>query len=230
MTTFTQQLWAEVQPIYQAILAHPYIKGLGDGSLPLACFKYYIIQDSLYLFEYARAMSVVAAKAPGQDNLMMFNEHALAALQGEQALHESFFPALNLTQAQVMASPLAPSNLSYINFLKSTSYESNFPEGLAAVLPCYWVYAQVGAVLIKQGSPNPMYQKWIDTYGGDAFQKTVAQVIALTDKVAEVATAQERDSMSDNFYRATSYEWQFWDMAWRQEVWPFTKQFAMQTA
>ena len=152
--TFTQALWDEIHPIYTAILSHPFIKGLTDGSLPKDCFKFYVVQDSLYLLEYARALNVLSSKAPDTPTLMMFNEHAISALNAEDAMHDSFFKDFNLTEAEVEATPLAPTNLNYVNFLKSIASERPFCEGLAAVLPCYWVYAQVGAVLIKKGSIN----------------------------------------------------------------------------
>ncbi len=222
MSTFTQSLWAEVQSIYQSVLLHPFITGLIDGSLPKDCFRFYVVQDSLYLMTYARALSVAAAKAPDTESLVMFNQHAIGALAAERSLHESFFKDFNITEAEVLATPLAPTNLAYTNFLIAEAYRDAFATALAAVLPCYWVYAQVGDVLIKRGSKDPMYQRWIDTYGGDEFQEVVRQVLALTNRIEATLSQEDRDLMHRNFYQATMYEWQFWDMAWRKEAWPFS--------
>jgi thiaminase (transcriptional activator TenA) len=95
--TFTKELWAAMEPIYGAILAHPFVRGLTDGSLSHESFRFYVVQDALYLREFARALSVAAARAPVDDWIIMFNEHAANALRVERALHEGFFQQFGLT-------------------------------------------------------------------------------------------------------------------------------------
>ena len=161
---FTDELWRAMEPIYAAILRHPFITGLTDGSLPRENFQFYAVQDALYLREFARALSLAAARAPQDDWIIMFNEHAAGALKVERALHESFFHDLGLSPAQVAATPLAPANLAYTSYLLAIGYGSPFSEVLAALLPCYWIYWEVGKALEHAGSPDPLYQRWIGTY------------------------------------------------------------------
>src|ERR671937_765402 len=94
---FTAELWSAIAPIYEAILRHPFLRGLGDGSLPRDSFQFYAVQDALYLRDFARALSLAAARAPRDDWIIMFNEHAAGALRVERSLHESFFKEFGLS-------------------------------------------------------------------------------------------------------------------------------------
>jgi thiaminase (transcriptional activator TenA) len=136
---FTGELWRSITPIYGAIQKHPFVRGLTDGTLPLEAFRFYAVQDALYLRDFARALAMAGARAPRDEWIIMFNEHAAGALRVERALHESFFGEWGLTPGQVMATPLAPTNLAYTSYLLAVAHGAPFHEGLAAVLPCYWI-------------------------------------------------------------------------------------------
>jgi len=88
------------------------------------------------------------------------------------------------------------------------------------VLPCYWIYAEVGAALLERSSPDPLYARWIATYGGEAFGKIVADVLALVDRVGETIGPAEEVAMREHVVTTSRYEWMFWDAAWRREAWP----------
>src|SRR5881397_4429668 len=114
---FSQELWQSIGPVYAAILRHPFVRGLTDGSLPRESFQFYAVQDALYLREFARALSLAGARAPEDAWIIMFNEHAAGALRVERSLHESFFKEFGLTAADVAATPLAPTCLAYTSYL-----------------------------------------------------------------------------------------------------------------
>lgn len=217
---FTSDLWSEIANIFGAILDQPFVRGLTDGSLDLSAFKFYIVQDSLYLSEYARALSLAAAKAPEEQDVAMFNTHAVGAIEVERALHGEFFSDFGLSQKAVRSTPKTPTNRAYTSYLLSVAYGRPFSEGLAALLPCYWIYWEVGKVLIRKGSPNALYRKWIETYGGEEFGKIVEDVLALTNRVAEAISPEGRQAMTEHFITTSRYEWMFWDMAYREETWP----------
>ena len=217
---FTSELWSEIAGVYRAILDQPFIRGLTDGSLDLPAFKFYIVQDSLYLGAYARALSLAAAKAPGERDVAMFNTHAAGAIEVERALHSEFFKGFGISPEVVRSTPMAPTNRAYTSYLLAVAYGRPFSEGLAALLPCYWIYWEVGKVLIRKGSPNALYRRWIETYGGEAFGKVVEEVLALTNRTAETISPAARKAMTEHFVTTSRYEWMFWDMAHRQEAWP----------
>jgi thiaminase (transcriptional activator TenA) len=217
---FTKELWHAIDGIYAAILRHPFIHGLTDGSLPRESFQFYAVQDALYLREFARALSLAAARAPEDDWIIMFNEHAAGALKVERALHESFFKDFGLTPAQVAATPLAPTNLAYTNYLLAVAYGAPYHEAVAALLPCYWIYWEVGKHLERAGSANPLYARWIGTYASDEFGDVVRAVLAATDRLAEGLGTNERQAMVRHFVTTSRYEWMFWEMGYRREAWP----------
>src|SRR5207244_9897371 len=114
---FRQEVWRSFGPIYAAILRRPFVRALTDGSLPRESFRFYAVQDALYLREFARTLSLTAARAPEDAWIIMFNEHAAGALKVERALHESFFKEFGLTPDAVAATPMAPTCLAYASYL-----------------------------------------------------------------------------------------------------------------
>ena len=126
-------LWSGIEGIYAAILEHPFVTGLGDGTLPRDAFRHYIVQDAHYLRDFARALSIAAARAPKEDWIIMLNDHAAGALRVERSLHETFFKEFGLSDKDVAATPMAPTNVAYTSYLLAVAYGSPFHEALAAL-------------------------------------------------------------------------------------------------
>lgn len=219
MTT-TERLWSSIAHVYDAILTHPFVTGLADGSLARRSFSFYVVQDALYLREYARALALCAAKAPGEDAIEMFCEHARGALVVERSLHESFFSDLGISETEVQATPLAPTNLAYTSYLLASVHQGSFAEALGAVLPCYWIYQRVGQELLARGSPDPLYRRWIETYGGEDFDAIVRAVLEVTERATHGLDEDSFARMRERFATTARYEWMFWDMGYRLEAWP----------
>jgi thiaminase/transcriptional activator TenA len=218
--SFTAELWTSVEPIYAAILRHPFLTGLTDGTLPAESFRFYAVQDALYLRDYARALSLAAARAPADSWIIMFNEHAAGALKVERELHEGFFATWGLSMDAVANTPLAPTNLAYTSYLLSVAYAGPFHEAVAALLPCYWIYWEVGKELERRGSPDPLYSRWIGTYASAAFGDIVRAVLDCANALAGPLGPAERAAMHRHFHTTSRYEWMFWDMGHRRETWP----------
>ena len=218
--TLRDELWAGAAPIYDKIMDHPFVRGLTDGSLPKETFHHYIVQDAHYLRGYARALAVCAAKAPTEDDTAMFNGHASGAIEAEQQMHAEFMGDLGSSPEEAAREPLTPTTRAYTSYLLATTFGGSFAEGLGAVLPCYWIYARVGAALYERSSPNSLYARWIAAYGGEEFQEIVAEVLRVTDRVGEEISPAERARTHEHFVTTSRYEWMFWDAAWRHETWP----------
>jgi thiaminase/transcriptional activator TenA len=218
--SFTKELWESIAPIYAAILRHPFLRGLTDGSLSQDAFRYYVIQDAHYLRDFARALSIAAARAPREDWIIMLNEHAAGALRVERSLHETFFREFGLAEKDVTAVPLAPTNLAYTSYLLAVAYGGPFHEALAALLPCYWIYWEVGKELERAGSRDPLFSRWIATYASEEFGGVVRAVLAAADETAARLGEDERRAMRRHFVTTSRYEWMFWDMGFRMESWP----------
>ena len=218
--TWTDSLWTEGSAIYRAILGHPFLLGLTSGSLGPDRFAYYVAQDAHYLRDYARALAVVSAKAPTHAAAGMFARHAAGTVDVELALHATLLPEFGLHPTELDGIPVSPTTLSYTSYLLATVHGGSFTEGLAAVLPCYWIYARVGAALLAEGSPDPRYQRWIDTYAGEVFAAAVTEVLSFADSVGVDLGAADDARARRHFVITSRYEWMFWDAAWRLEQWP----------
>lgn len=217
--SWSARLWTDIEPIFAAILTHPFITGLTDGSLDEDAFARYIAQDVHYLRDYARALAIVGAKAPTLVDTAMFARHAAEVFDVELALHSTLLPELGLDPTLLGAIPSTPTTLAYTSYLLATAYGGSFADGLAAVLPCYWIYAEVGAALLARGSSDRRYQLWIDSYGGDEFAATVAQVLELADRTEPTLTVAAETAARAHFATTARYEWMFFDAAYRREEW-----------
>jgi thiaminase/transcriptional activator TenA len=217
---FTEQLWASIAEIYSGILDLPFIRGLTDGTLDEGAFRFYAIQDALYLRDYARGLAILGARAPEDRWLMMFAEHARDSIAVERALHESFFKGWNLTEGDVYRQPLAPNNLMYTSYLLRVAYEKPFHEALGAFLPCYWIYWEVGKALEEKGSPNALFGRWIETYASGSYGTIVGDVLSVMDSLAAELTEEQRSRTRDHFVTTSKLEYLFWDMGYHQQTWP----------
>ena len=217
---FTGELWRSIEDIYGEMLDHPFLRGLTDGTLPEENFEHYVLQDALYLRDYARALSLAAVRSPEEGALVMFNEHSAGAITVERSLHDGFLKEFGLPEDAVDRTPPAPTTLAYTSYILRVASLGDYHEVLAAVLPCYWIYERVGKTLLERGSPKPIYKKWIDTYGGEEFGALVEAVLDLTDRSSEGLSPLAKARATEAFVTTSRYEWMFWDAAWRLEGWP----------
>jgi len=209
-------VWDEIAPIHGAILEHPFVRGLGDGSLPADAFGRYVVQDALFLADYARALALCGARAQDADALRMFCRHAADAIEVERDLHERLMGRLDIDPAGAEPSPAC---LGYSSFLLQACALRERHEAIAAILPCYWIYREVGAALAAGGSPDPRYAAWIATYDGDEFAAAAQGAIDAADRALRDLSGAALASALRHARIAARYEWMFWDSAWRGEAW-----------
>lgn len=220
MASFTEKVWGEAAALRQAIKDLPFNRELAAGTLHREKFQFYIIQDSIYLEAYSRALSLASAKAPDTDAMLEFANAASIAIQVERALHAGFFKDYSVSEESRAQTEPSPTCMNYTNFLLTTATVGNYAELVSAILPCFWVYWEVGnhiASVTKR--PNP-YDKWIDTYTDQNFGDATKRVIAITDRIAASAGQVTLERMRRAFLRCTQFEWMFWDSAYKQERWP----------
>jgi thiaminase/transcriptional activator TenA len=217
---WTGRLWAEIEPVYDAILDHPFIKGLATGELSVDSFVQFISQDTHYLQDYVRTLLALAAKAPDFAATKMLTTHAAAAAAAETGLHAELMTDLGRDPAELLAFDARPTTRAYTSFMLATVFTGSFADGLTAIIPCFWIYAEVGQHLKQAGSPNPVYQRWIDSYGSDDYLREVLLALELTDQVGLGLAPAAEATARQHFRTAARYEWMFWDAAYRQETWP----------
>jgi thiaminase/transcriptional activator TenA len=220
MTGFSDLAWQRTAPLRAAIDALPFNTELAAGTLGRDRFQGYIIQDALYLDQYGRALALAGARGPDGATLRMFAESALEAVAVEQALHETYLRDFGVEAARLAAAEPSPDCLGYTSYLMATAYHDPFEVLLAALLPCFWIYWDVGNTVARQAAANKLYRAWIDTYSDAAFGEAVRGVIAATDRAADGTTPAIRERMMTAFIRSTQWEWLFWDGAYQQRGWP----------
>ncbi len=220
MTAFCDAAWAETAMLREAIHALPFNRELAAGTLDGERFRFYMVQDALYLVEYSRALSVAAARAPDQPAMVRFAEAAREAVVVERALHESYFSRFGLDPAAAARAEPSPTCFGYTSFLLGTALTGTYEVLVAALLPCFWIYQDVGTAIAAESPPDNPYQAWVDTYADPEFAEAVAAVKAIGDQAAAATTDAGRAGMMRAFVRSTRYEWMFWDSAYRLETWP----------
>lgn len=204
--------------VYRQILRHPFLEGLTDGSLPREAFRHYVMQEAHFLPDYARALAACAARSPQPSAVHRFAADAARTVEVEHSLVLELLAAFGLDEAEALKSPAGPTTVGYASYLVRTCSLGTFPEALGAIVPCYWIYARVGEKLLAESSPDPLYAWWIETYGGEDYQDTVAGVLDLLDGLT--LTADERERLVERAITTARFEWMYWDAAWRQESWP----------
>jgi thiaminase/transcriptional activator TenA len=222
VTRFTDTLWADAAPTLDAIRAHPFVRELASGALERARFQHYMIQDVLYLQGFGRALAYGAVKAPDADLILEFSKAAEVAIVVERALHAGFLTQFGVEPGQAERAVPSPTCQAYVDGLIAAAATGSFAELAAAVLPCFWIYWDVGSAIQRTAEAGNPYQAWIDTYAGEEFEAATRRMIAVVDAEADAAGERLRGAMRERFLRACRYEWMFWDAAWRLEAWPPT--------
>lgn len=217
---FSDTAWEKVARLRAAIHALPFNCELADGTLSAERFRGYITQDALYLGQYARILTLAGARGPDGTVLHAFASCALEAVAVEQALHEQYLAQFGADAAQAANAEPSPDCLGYTSFLLATAYHEPWEVLVAALLPCFWIYWDVGNAIARRADPANPYRAWIDTYADEGFGEAVRTVIGITDRAAAETTAAVRTRMLTAFVRSTQYEWLFWDGAYQQRGWP----------
>ena len=218
--SFTKEAWESITPLYDKILAMPFNQELAAGTLSRERFIHYMLQDAHYLIYFGKALAVTGSRASNPDEMIPLIHSAEECVVVERALHESFFKDFGIDPDQAAAAEPSPTCSHYIHYLVSTAHNAPYEVSVAALLPCFWIYWQVGEHLLGIAKPDNPYQAWIDTYADDEFADGVKKVIEISDDIASKTTPLMRTQMMEAFKRASVLEWMFWDSAYRLETWP----------
>lgn len=212
--TFTDDLWAEIEPIRARISEMPFITDLGAGTLDWDIFAGYLGQDALYLIDYSRALAAAAAAAPNTAEALFWSKGSHDALAVEQQMH--------LGHVDLSHYRASPTTAAYTSYLLARSISGGYPVLSAALLPCFWLYADAGETLLRTAGDlaGHRYAEWISVYADPEFAAATKQAREIVDRVADQADGTTRGLMADAFRTASRYEWMFFDAAYRREVWP----------
>ena len=203
-------------PVWEQCLHHPFVTGIGDGTLDVEKFRHFMLQDYLYLFDYARVFALGVVKARDPELMRTFSQNVDAILNGEMNIHRAYMKRLGITEEQVLAVKPALDNLSYTNYMLSVAHTGGPMEIVASILACSWSYAEIGQTLaqIPGAADHPFYGEWIQGYASEDYTATNQALIELMDELAAGATEDQIAHLTDIFVNCSRYELGFWDMAW----------------
>ena len=218
---YTDHLRTLAEPIWRAQHAHPFVRGIGDGTLEVKRFAHWVRQDYLFLIEYCRLFGLAAARSPDLETLTRFADLLQATARTEMDLHRAYAREFGITPAELEREQQAPTTRAYTDFLLRVAATGDFAELAAALLPCMWGFSEVGQTLQARGLPaEPRYAKWIEMYADPEFANLADWCRGLVDGLAEGLSEQGRRRMEDAFVTSSRYEWLFWDASYRLERWP----------
>ncbi len=220
--TFTQTVLDENARLCADIRAMPFNVALADGTLPPEIFRHYIIQDAHYLEGFARALARAAVGAPDAEAVAQLAGSGAGAIAVERQLHAHYLELYGVDAEAFAVTPPTPACEHYVSFLLATAATRSVAEAIAALLPCFWVYRDVGHAIHAAASPDNPYRAWIDTYAGEEFDDAVTAMCELADRLGAAASETEAARMRAAFAKSTLLEWMFWNSAWHRQGWPDT--------
>ncbi len=213
--TFSQEAWNNIQSLYDRIIALPFNQELMQGVLDPEKFKFYVNQDSLYLKDFGRSLAILGGRSLENQHLQDLTKFAQETITVEGLLHRHYFEKFGVQ----FDGRKSPACFSYTHFLLSTTMLGTEEEAMAAVLPCFWIYYEVGHHIHQNAAPDNPYQEWIDTYAGEEYAQSVKRAIAIMDEMAQGVSPKIKTRMLEQFEVSTRLEHWFWDSAYELEWW-----------
>ena len=214
---FADRLYLSAAPIWKKCMEHPFVKGIGDGSLPLEKFRYFMLQDYVYLYDYARVFALGTVKAKDPALMREFARNVDEVLHGEMEIHRAYMKRLGIPEGQAETVRPALPNLSYTSYMIAEAQAGTVADIVAAILSCSWSYADIGLSLaeIPGAADHPFFGEWIQGYAGEEYQKTNRSLIELMNRLSEGLPEDQKAHLEEIFVNCSLYELGFWDMAWQ---------------
>jgi thiaminase (transcriptional activator TenA) len=217
---FTDELYEAVRPIWDAQVEHPFVRGIADGTLDPKVFERWVLQDYLYLKEFARIFAWAVAKADRLDSMGWYAAVLNLTLNTEMELHRQYAARFGVSPADLEAEEMWPTTRAYTDFLVRTAADGDMADLVAALLPCAWGYVHIAQRMVEGELPeDARYADWIAQYASPEFAEAAEWLRGEMNRLAEGATAEKRRRLTDLFVLSSRYEWLFWEMCWRGEEW-----------
>ncbi|MGL4308109.1 thiaminase II [Cetobacterium sp. SF1] len=216
---FTDYLLKEVTPIWESYYSHPFIAEIGKGTLPKEKFRFYIVQDYIYLLDYAKVFALGVVKAREEDTMQEFSKLLDGILNSEMGTHRHYVKELGITSEEVAKTKASLANTSYTKYMLAEAFTGGMAEITVALLACSWSYYLIGLHLasIPGAKDDPFYGNWIQTYSGEAYNQMNDWLLDLTNKYCENLDSFQKEKLLEIFINTSKYEYMFWDMSYKME-------------
>ena len=210
------KLFAAAAEIWKSYNEHPFVLGIQNGTLDKEKFRYYMIQDYLYLEDYAKTFAVGVAKAKSLRIANLFAKY-IPVMNGELNVHDGYLARLGVTQEEINSTPRSLDNLSYTSYMLRVAYEEGEAEILAAILSCAYSY-EVIAKKIVENNPASIYDAfygdWIRGYISNGYAEENVILLEELNRLTQNYTEQQIQHLIDIFTACSRYELAFWEMSW----------------
>lgn len=215
----SQRLYDSTKDIWKMYLTHPFIRKIKDGSLDIAKFRYFMLEDYLYLFEYAKVFAIGLTKTKYFNLMKLFAESIDAILNHEMNIHKSYMKRIGISDEQLQNFKPSLTNTSYTSYMLSVAQAGDATDIVSSVLACSWSYAEIGNYIASDENAlnHEFYGEWIRGYSGKEYQDTNNMLINLLDDITKDISEEKYEKLQDIFINCSLYEKKFWDMAWGEE-------------
>lgn len=219
MMSFSLALRTAANTVWQAQMDHPFVRGIGDGTLGTDRFAFWLEQDYIYLIEYCRVLAYAAVRAPGLESMTRFAALLQETITTEMSLHRSYVAEFGITETDLETAVMHPTTRGYTDFLLRTAATGDYAELLGALLPCMWGYSNLGQTLKRAGLPaEPRYARWIEMYASPEFADLAAWCRQELDRVCGQLPPSMAGRVEEAFLTSCRYELDFWEMAWSVDL------------
>ncbi len=219
--SFTEYLRKKADPLWKQEHDHPFVVGIGNGTLPADRFEYYLKQDYVFLIEFSRVIAIAVAKAPTPMEMTWFSELLNETLHTEMDLHISYCQDFGLSKDEILSTPMSPTTHSYTRHMLEAAYSGNFLDAAVGILPCSWGYSEIGKSLLSKGLPahSPHHSRWIEMYSSPEFESLAVTLRDIIDKATVGLPDSRLIKLEEIFIMSSRYEYRFWEAAYTLESW-----------
>jgi thiaminase/transcriptional activator TenA len=219
--SFSHWLKEKATSVWEEGYRHPFVQGLGAGTLDQEIFKFYLLQDYLYLLQYAKVFALGTVKASREEWMRNFTESQYSILATEMNIHREYMTRFGITAEEIANAKPSLFNQAYTANMLTQGQTGGLAELLAAVFPCAWTYADYGKRLKAEYADRlegNFYKFWIEGYAGDEFWESFEWFFDAMDELVTGYTEEQKQHIADIFVSSVEFEYLFWDMAYKRQM------------
>ncbi|WP_018922800.1 thiaminase II [Salsuginibacillus kocurii] len=219
----SERLYQKAEAIWTKSFEHPFVQEIGQGTLDQSKFRYFMVQDYLYLIEYAKLFAFGVTKAQDEATMSQFANLLDGTLNTEMDLHREYAAQFGITPEELAAAKPAPTTVAYTHYMLHAAHNGSLAELMASLVPCSWGYHEIGKRLAAQypdSVNHPFYGEWVKMYAGEEFEELANWTIELLDRSMEGKPEADMQRYEEIFLTTSHYEYLFWEAAYQQEDWP----------
>jgi len=219
---FTDQVFKRVEPLWEAYLDHPFVKGIGDGTLDKEKFKHYLKQDYIYLIEYSRIFAIGASKSKDLKSMTMFADLLHGTMNYEMDLHREYADQFGISNQELEATKPSATMTAYTSYMLNKAQLGGVENATAAVLACAWSYNYIGKKLAKLPGAvdHEFYGNWVKMYSSEEFTKIANDCKDLLNEFTAEKSVDELKELEEIVVQTSNFEYMFWEMAENISDWP----------